>query len=157
MFVRDFNADTTIFDNDEVVDDAEYLNYVDTGNPTLWILSIAIKAILLMVLMYCSMEMLARTLLVYNINLFWLRLCVIPHALLVLTTYIPECFEIARTSYEVIDGCLDGIDLWTVKRFRLGHHCVYLDKYVLWNISQPRKFLNSLEDYYLELTGEYLP
>ena len=151
MFVPDEDAD--VLESDE----EWHGDIIEMGNPTFWIVTIAIKAFLLMVLMYCSMEMLARTLLVYNINLFWLRLCVIPHALLVLTVYIPECFEIARTSYEVIDGCVEGIDLWTVKRFRKGKHCVYLDKEVLWNISSPKKFLNSLEDYYFEMTGDYLP
>ena len=66
-----------------------------------------------------------------------------------------------RTSYFVESGILYGsgecIDLMTLYHVKIRRHRVYLNDVLFTDIPSTKIFLNSLDEIYFELTGEYLP
>ncbi len=66
-------------------------------------------------------------------------------------------WNVRHLEFVVEDGCLCGVDLWTVEQVSYGRHCIWLDDVRISGVPQPKVLLDSLEDYYIKLTGEYLP
>lgn len=130
---------------------------LDMGTPIPWIASIILRTTLVTALSYVALWLVSDILLTYAVNVYWLRLCVIPVSMLLIPFTVKTCFEIARTSYEIEDGWLEGVDLMTVSHIRYGHHCIYLDRTVIRDVWQPKKFLDSLDAWYFENTGDGFP
>ncbi len=85
--------------------------------------------------------------------------CAIPFALLLLClpAIVAAFWDVRHTEFVISDGCLCGVDLWTVEHFRYGKHCIWLDGVRISGVPKPKVLLQSLEDYYIRMTGECLP
>ena len=70
---------------------------------------------------------------------------------------VKNLYIIATSTFVVEEGCLDGIDLWNVESVRYGRHYIALDGVRIYNVPKPKVLIKSLEDFYINMTGEWLP
>lgn len=77
--------------------------------------------------------------------------------LLAYPSIVSMLWSTRNTQFVVVEGCLEGVDLWTVENIRYGHHCVWLDKVCINGVPKPKVLLQSLEDYYIHTIGVNMP
>lgn len=117
------------------------------------------------VLLYTGVAVLSAFALVMSKAVLWGIGCATPCTYitislvtLALYTCLVGAIHKWRTAEFVVEGgVIEGVDLWNVERVRYTRHTVWLDKVRIDGIPNTKVFLQSLEDYYLQLTGVELP
>ena len=93
----------------------------------------------------------------FGINIAQAKIAAALMSYLMLVVWFDEVYTIWSAKAFVSEGVIWGIDLWNLQHFSYGNHWVQFDKKRVYYIPNPKKFYESLEDYYIELTGEPLP
>lgn len=70
---------------------------------------------------------------------------------------VSAIYKWRHVEFVVEGGVIEGVDLWNVECIKYSKHSVWLDKVRIDGIPNTKVFLQSLEDYYLQLTGVELP
>lgn len=130
---------------------------LDAGSPTPQIVGLCLCYALTVAMLFLAAHMARYIFVGFGGVLSGIDLIIIVIALALYPGLVRSIYTLRHTVFVVEDGVLDGVDLFNVERVRYGPHCVYLDKVKISGVPQPKVFLKSLEDYYLQLTGVEMP
>ena len=88
-----------------------------------------------------------------HINAIYARYLYLLVVLFMAPFSVMKCHIIWKARFTVKEGMFDSVDLYNVRRIRYGKHKVYLDRYCIPYVPKPKVLINSIADYFEELTG----
>lgn len=130
---------------------------LNMGSPIPIMCAKTLSTFLLTALVIASTETLQETYNSFRINTAPIKIVAICVLVLAVSMSFGDIYSTWENPFYVEDGMLCGIDLWTVTHVEYGHHWLSINNRRFVNIPNARVLYESLEDYYIQLTGEPLP
>lgn len=130
---------------------------LDGGSKTVWIIRHVFATALVASIYICGTECTIRILSQLSVNAIRLRYLSFTLIYVLVLLEVKACWDIYQQSFVIVDGCLDGIDLWTITWVEYSKHALYLNGRCIGLVPSARKLYDSLANYYYELTGGDLP
>lgn len=127
------------------------------GSRAWWIFKKAFVTVLV-----CSLSIVATEYVIYmmgtmSIHLIVLRYGVFGIVYVITFLQVGVCCDIACREFVIEDGFFFGFDIYTITYVEYSKHCLYINGHCINFVPSGRKLYKSLDDYYFQLTGGYLP
>lgn len=131
---------------------------LDAGSKEVWIFFVLMRHSILYGMLIFASHLAIRILSGYGVNAIYLKYALYLALCLVVPATAATVAEIWQRDFSITDDCtFYDVDLYTVTKIRYWKHSIWLDKARIDGVPNPKKLLNSLDDYFYQITGGNLP